>query len=163
MQKGGRECPFTYLQFISGGHVLSPAHRERRPVVLTQPEGREGRGAEWWQLMMLYIANASWEVTECGLISRRTRKESRDDNAAYVRAWGSWKEGLWKHLKHAKYFGRQSPAWWHPSQLSFKRKNGCEPNSVCFCYLQWPSFLLCHSTILLSPHYSAPRFLFPSL
>lgn len=46
------ECPFTYMQFSGCGHVLSPAHRERRPVVLTQPahtreEGkREGRGEE---------------------------------------------------------------------------------------------------------------------
>lgn len=73
---------------------FNPARKEGKR------EGREGSGAEWWQLMMLYIANASWEVTERGLISRRTRKESRDDN---VRAWGSWKRGLWKQQKHARY------------------------------------------------------------
>lgn len=47
MQKGGRECPFTYVQFSGCGHKLSPAHRERRPVVLTQPDhtrGGEKRG-----------------------------------------------------------------------------------------------------------------------
>lgn len=59
------------------------------------------------------------------------------------------KTGLWKQRKHARYLegvlGAQSPAWWHPSQLSFKRKTilaSDASQTACFCYLQWPSFLL---------------------